>query len=558
MSKGKVLIVDDDKFVRSFLTSTLRSVDYAVEAAEDGRQALEQFQSQPDIELIVSDINMPVMDGLELIRQVRMALRSEVPVIVLSGNQEISVALEAINSGASTYLMKDKDMSHALPLAAEHVLEKKRLVDKNRELMAEITRKNEELSSVVDTMTDIGIALTAEENYDKLLAVIVTCGRALTNAEAGILYRVKPEGLVFRVIQGHAPAAGTQGKADDAAPPAPLEVTEDTAPGYVAVTGETVNIPDINASGRFDFSAEKARAAASASKTQSLLVVPLSDNEGTVLGVLELANARDSGTEQAVPFSASHEKFIESLTSQAALVMANARLQAENLRRARLSALGEGIAGAAHCVKNILSGFDGGRYILDLGIKRQNMDNIAKGWDMLQRNSDILKTLVLDMLTYSKDRTPEYEQSDINEICTNVGGLMEERAKAKNAGIKLALQDDIGEMRLDPKGVFRCLLNLVGNAVDSLGDDAGEVTIGTQTRTSANVVDITVADNGSGISEEVQEKLFKPFFSTKSSKGTGLGLALVQKIIREHGGSIAVQSELDVGTTFTVTLPLSG
>lgn len=251
-----------------------------------------------------------------------------------------------------------------------------------------------------------------------------------------------------------------------------------------------------------------------------------------------------------------NEKMLTVLATQAALVIENARLYEENLRQARLSALGQGIAGAAHCIKNILQGIDGGAYILERGIQQEDMESLNKGWDIMKRNTQIMEELVLDMLAYSRPREPEYESSDINKICTDVAELMREKAKEKNIDISLELQPDLGEVVLDPKGIYRCILNLVSNAVDACGKPKGIVEITTHVPGTDNCLEISVSDNGCGISEENLEDLFKVFFSTKGSKGTGLGLAVTQKIISEHEGNIKVESELDIGTKFIITLPL--
>ena len=133
---------------------------------------------------------------------------------------------------------------------------------------------------------------------------------------------------------------------------------------------------------------------------------------------------------------------------------------------------------------------------------------------------------------------------------------MTEKARENGVEMVLDLQPDLGEVVLDPQGVYRCILNLVGNAVDASDKDEGAVKLGTRARLEDGMLDITVADNGCGISEDDLKQLFKVFFSTKGSNGTGLGLAVTQKIIKEHGGDIQVESELSVGTQFTITLPL--
>ena len=163
-----------------------------------------------------------------------------------------------------------------------------------------------------------------------------------------------------------------------------------------------------------------------------------------------------------------------------------------------------------------------------------------------------MQELVLDMLSCSKDRPPEYEQADANGIVQAVCDLMAQNAKEKGVTLTWTPDKSLGEVAVDPKGLQRCLLNLVGNAIDAC-DAEGCVKV--QTTAASDTFTIGIADNGSGIAPDDKEKLFQPFFSTKGSKGTGLGLAVTHKIVTEHKGTITVDSQIGEGTTFLITLP---
>ena len=140
----KILIVDDDSFVRDMLEMILDAQGYMVETAVDGKDALEKYSAMLDINLIVSDMNMPEMNGLELIRGIR-GINEDVPIIILTGNNEITVAIEAIHSGAYDYLIKDENIQDTILLSVNKVLEKYYLKQKNLELMDTLARQNSEL-----------------------------------------------------------------------------------------------------------------------------------------------------------------------------------------------------------------------------------------------------------------------------------------------------------------------------------------------------------------------------------------------------------------------------
>jgi signal transduction histidine kinase len=142
--KIKTLIVDDDSFVRDMLGMILQSSDYEVATAENGADALEKFKADAGIDLIISDMNMPGMNGLELIKAIRDG-GSDVPIIILTGNNEISIAIEAIRSGANDYLLKDENIQDTIILSVERVMEKHHLKLQNIRLMADLAEKNKEL-----------------------------------------------------------------------------------------------------------------------------------------------------------------------------------------------------------------------------------------------------------------------------------------------------------------------------------------------------------------------------------------------------------------------------
>ncbi len=141
----KILVVDDDPFVRSILQDLLEENGHAVLTAEDGHEAFEIYEKDAEISLIISDMNMAAMNGLELIQKIRKQ-DMEVPIIILTVNDRIQVALDAIESGASDYLLKDENIQDTVLLAVERACEKHRLRMENRRLLADLLEKNNALN----------------------------------------------------------------------------------------------------------------------------------------------------------------------------------------------------------------------------------------------------------------------------------------------------------------------------------------------------------------------------------------------------------------------------
>jgi PAS domain S-box-containing protein len=235
------------------------------------------------------------------------------------------------------------------------------------------------------------------------------------------------------------------------------------------------------------------------------------------------------------------------------------RLQKEKAEAERMAAIGQTVAGLAHYIKNILNGLKGGAYVINSAMKKNDIKNVGNGWRIVGKNIDQITNIVMDMLVYSKERKPEYQMVDPNELALDVIELMKERAEGAGVSIVQDLKPGLEKVSMERTGIHRCLLNLVSNAIDACSlegimERKGVVTVRTD-RTEGSAVRFQVIDNGTGMTEETKKKLFTGFFSTKGYQGTGLGLPVTQKIVKEHDGELSFESQSGEGTTFTVLLP---
>jgi signal transduction histidine kinase len=222
----------------------------------------------------------------------------------------------------------------------------------------------------------------------------------------------------------------------------------------------------------------------------------------------------------------------------------------------RLAAVGHAIATLSHHIKNILQGIRGGSYLIDEGLKTDDADVVHKGWKIVEKNQERISNLVMDMLTFSKEREPEPVAADINEVAADVIELM--RVRAEESLVRLAWQPgtDMPTVLFDPDALHRAILNVVTNAIDACEEvDDAEVVVSTQYVRQHAAVHISVEDNGPGIEPEDVKKIFTVFESHKGARGTGLGLPVSQKILREHGGDIRVESVPGSGSRFVLELP---
>ena len=197
--------------------------------------------------------------------------------------------------------------------------------------------------------------------------------------------------------------------------------------------------------------------------------------------------------------------------------------------------------------------------MINAGLDKNDTHKLKNGWQMIQRNISRTSDLVLDLLSYSKEREPEYETCFPNDIVDEVCGLFAEVGRENMIEIHKDFPLPIGKGKMDTRTIHRALSNLISNAIDACISDHNpdkqhriNITVAPENN---NIVRFEVQDNGSGISEEAKGKLFTTFFSTKGSDGTGLGLLVTKKLVEEHHGIIDVTSQLGKGSVFTIRLP---
>jgi signal transduction histidine kinase len=256
-------------------------------------------------------------------------------------------------------------------------------------------------------------------------------------------------------------------------------------------------------------------------------------------------------------FTEDHLHLASAIAHQAAIAVEESRYHEALVNAERLAAVGQTIAALSHHIKNIMQGVRFGADMVRTAIKDDDRDLLGKGWKLVERNQGRIDDLMLDMLSYSKEREPAVEPTDLNKLCEDVVEMVRGRAKDRNVALEWRPGTGVSTVPCDPDGIHRAVLNLVTNALDALEDRPG-AKLGVQAilEPDGTWVKVIVIDNGPGIPPEKLEDIFKPFVSTKGSRGTGLGLPVSRKIVREHGGDILVQSVIEKGSKFTIRLPM--
>lgn len=499
---SKLLLIDDEESILRVLSLSLKSDGHEVATAQNGEEGLKVFQEESP-EIVLTDLKMPGMDGIQVLKKVK-ELNPDTEVIVITGHGDMDSAIEALEEGASDFINKpvrDEVLTLALQRAQEKLAVRKRLRDHTTDLenmvriaTEELKRKSEFQHKLVTSSPDAIIA--TDENGE-----IVTFNPGAERLFGHPRFEVIGEKTLYDLY--------------------PSEIAEEFREAL----------------------APQKKAGAGLPWRETLIVVK---------------------NGQAVPVGFSGALIYESGKIIGSVAFFHdlreiKRLEQELVSSERLAAIGQTTAGLAHYIKNILAGLKGGTHTLNVGLDKNSLDKVKKGWPIIQHNIARISNLVADLLSYSKEREPECENCIPNEIAEDVCQLMEEKAQERHIEIKRSLDEGIGTASLDPKTLHRSLLNLVSNAIDAcIFDEAAEKKWRVQVRTfleGLQQIGFEVSDNGCGMNDQVKERLFSSFFSTKGGQGTGLGLLVTQKLVREHGGEITFTSQEGKGSTFTIRLP---
>ncbi len=256
-------------------------------------------------------------------------------------------------------------------------------------------------------------------------------------------------------------------------------------------------------------------------------------------------------------FTEDHLKLMIAIAHQAALAVEDTRYYSAMVQAERLAAIGQTITVLSHHIKNILQGIRGGSYLIELGLSDHDESVVGKGWKIVEKNQNKISTLVMDMLTFSKEREPDLGTANANKVVSDVVELMQARAAEMDVDLHWQPGEPMPDLVFDQEGIHRAVLNVVGNGIDAAAEATQSGRVEVQSKYSAEkaTVWISVADNGPGIPPDQMDDLFRPFVSSKKGRGTGLGLPVSQKILSEHGGRILVESKPGRGSRFRIELP---
>lgn len=536
-----VLITDDNPHARLLLRRLLEREGFRVEEASDGSDALQKACALlPD--LVLMDIQMPVMDGFEAARFLREDSRTaRIPIIIVTAAaRDTSDVARGLGLGVDDYILK--------PFNASELIARARSKIKARQLEDTLHRRNAQLEILTRIGAQLVRALALPELSDYLLDAL----RKHLDADAAILMLLNAENKAgFHRTCGHSLSQIAA-------------ISQTWLPVYINRYGKPFlveNIHQLPADLRTLFEKDSIR---------SGVAVPLSYQERPI-GALALASCEPNR------FSQDDLRLLETVASQAALAIHNAQLysalqdhannleamvraRTEALKKAeqqlmradKLAALGTLAAGIAHEINNPLQPLLTNLELLLEDIE-QGQPADRELIEFAMRDVQRIKRIVSNLLDFARPARSTLELVSVNDVVHEVLALARKQLEQAHVQVAVHLDSQL-HIRGNADQLKQVLLNLVINGMEAM-PNGGQLTVVTADSRCEGTpcVKLSVSDTGVGISADHVRQIFDPFFSTKPN-GTGLGLAISHSIIAAHGGHIHVESRTGL-TTFTIHLP---
>jgi signal transduction histidine kinase/CRP-like cAMP-binding protein len=441
---------------------------------------------------------------------------------------EDTLFLSISRSGFDMLLKKDRTVSLNLlrELAARIRNANDNIVRRLEDQRVLIENRVDNLHRLIEASRIINSTL----DLDKLLGLILDAAAKSIDADRGTLYLVDPikQELWSKVLQGSNMVEIR------------LPIGKGIA-GYVAQTGQTINIPDAYKDSRFNPDIDKR----TGYRTRTVLCMPMKNKDGKIIGVFQLFNKKDGA------FGGEDEQFIDAFSAHASVALENARMAQEMVQSERLSAVGRMASVIIHDIKNPMGTL---RVYAQVMKKKSGNEEASKLADEMIHQVDRFVNMTQEILDFTRGvSASNFAEVEFSEVMDSVLTFIENDLTKNN--VKLVKDSQFrGKVMLDQDKMVRVFYNIASNARDAM-PNGGSLTVSTLKDNGFVRVDFT--DTGTGMPEEVKKKIFEPFMTYGKKHGTGLGMAIVKKVIDDHKGRIEIDTEMGKGTTIRISLPVT-
>jgi len=434
----------------------------------------------------------------------------------------VIAALVAIVLGTmALWIMFDRTLSRPI----RHMLSGIRAIAGNDLSFRFNTERNDEFGLVEESFDHMAARIQAHQNELRSAREYL---EGIVENSADLIITVNPQGLIQTVNRGAERALGYRreeliGQRIELLFADPRE--RDIAMTRLLQSGDNVTNYDT----RFLTKDKKVR-------NVLLTLSRLRDRDGTPIGTIGIS--KDITTEKDLQIRLAHSE--------------------------KAAAIGQAVTAIQHAIKNMLNTLTGGTYLSRSGIAKNDKQRVEDGFAMIDEGIAKIANLSLNMLKYAKEWKLELEVTDLAQIVTDVCNAIKQAGSGEAISVRQRVSDDLPPVSCDSRLIHMALMDIATNALDACaskdysGAERAEISFDAYQEKNGRFVVAEISDNGVGMTEEIQNGIFTPFFSTKEERGTGLGLPLALRIVNLHGGNIEVVSEPDKGSVFRITLPVAG
>ncbi|MBF0197371.1 MAG: response regulator [Planctomycetes bacterium] len=529
--KHTVLVVDDDKLIRGLMIQQLERNFFKVLSAEDGTSALDLF-SKEKIDIVLLDVKLPDMDGMEVLQKIKTKTRQICEVIVLTGFGSDEVAIQSLRYGAVDYLEKPIDLealNTAIGRAQEKILEKKELNFRQTILIID---DDEDIIRLMERFF-------RSENYHVLTA---HSGKEAME----VIEKNKVDLLVSDINLGDMNG---------------VEILEKAKRYFsdiegIMVTGDNDSELSIKAlrAGAIDYITKPIN-------LDEVLISVQKAMERITLNRNQLYRQRELKISREIISKMNDE--LESRIQERSEELSHTQTQL--FQTSKLATLGEMSTGLAHEMNQPLGGIALTSKHMRKMVERNRMtdEDVIEALDDIDMSVKRMDHIIKHIRTFARQEAMKFMDVNINETIESALSLMGEQLRLHGIEIQTELNADLPRIDGEPYQLEQVWINMLSNARDSM-DEQGKkdsslrkkIVIRTRQLDEAHL-EIAFIDNGKGMSEETRKRMLEPFFTTKEvGKGTGLGLSISYGILQSHKGTIDCISSQGKGAEMQILLPL--